>query len=669
MANGTTADQVADTLMGASASPAPNTPAPTGNRADQVADQILTAKPKSTSGGVWDFLNKPLISSGTIKKAVDPLNVSEKTSEKAIAAGGHPILAGASAFTAGAEKSVADLASSFTSPASLALLLASGGESLAGKMGIKGAATALRIPQLAGAVGYGVQGAEQAVTPKQPGETTADAMERRLFGASAAFGGAAGTMAVGKDAVRRALRNRLGLNDDLATKVSDNIAKKQAAEQKGAASQKGLKTKVADLEAQKLEAGRQIIANATQTVMQEQSKFNLRFRDLDSKVTEPVSSVDDVANLVKKNFTDKGITESEIPPSALRALKGEQPEVGKTGVRLTQNELQTLNVLYKEGARGEDLRGGLANMGYAPKQIDAMMQTVGEAPKQTGDLSSSTVTRIRSDLWEASDTAKDAQVKAALRSAYNDLSDVQEKAFDKVGAGKEYRAAKNDYSVFKRGLGSDLFNNLLSAYDAQDQDIAAKLPKFTNASTAGAVRSVLSAAGIDVSPLDDITKQLKDTRKAIPEAARATRVEVKEAEAKGSIIPGKSSSDLAGIGNDDLLRERLKYQADHMRSNGIGSPYALFNVVYGLMQLAGGSPWGAMHIGRGAGMTAIPDMVQNPEFQDWVLRESGVEPSNKLLTAKLRKGLAGMYPMLRKAVASGLQEQATSQTAQQMLNQ
>lgn len=769
MANGTTADQVADQIMGSSAgAPAATAPA-SGNRADQVADQLLTTK--SSAGGVMDFLNRPLISGDALKKVISPGDLPQKDVERQISAG-HPVRAAISEFEAGTEKSVSDLASSFTSPASLGLMLTTGGESLAAKAGLKGIATALRIPQLAATAGYGVQGAKQALTPRQPGETTADASERRLFGASAAAGGAAGTAAIGKDAIHRTLRNKLGMNDDLASKVADNIAKKHAAEQdaavkattveqSGEAAKRGVSSEAAqrtvaieqgfqenmdalrgqtssrvsditrqadqrtaqagaaipELEHQKIQAGSRIIADASQYAMQERAKFQVKFRAMDQKLSAPIATTDDVRAIIQSEFKDKGVSESEIPPAALKAIKGEAPisGVSKSEVRLTQNELQTLNVLYREGARGEDLRGGLANMGYSPRQIDAMMQTVGEAPSKTGELDSHSVTRVRNDLWDAARAAKDGTVKAALDSAHDKLTNLQENAFEEAGYGKEYRALKSEYSTFKRGIGGDLFHQLLASYDVQDQDIAAKLSKFTNTSTAGAIRTVLKAAGIDVSPLDSISSSLEEaertsrtapreasarirqaesqdaktatilrseatkkasdvkadararsaeidriTREQLGDIDRTKSAAVKEAEAKGDIVPGKSSSELTGLSNQDLLRERLKAQADHMRASGIGSAYALFNVIYGLMQLAGGSAWGAMHIGRGAGMSAIPDLVRNPDFQNWVIRESGVEPSNRLLTAKMKKGLADMYPLLRRAVASGTQEQATA---------
>ena len=62
---------------------------------------------------------------------------------------------------------------------------------------------------------------------------------------------------------------------------------------------------------------------------------------------------------------------------------------------------------------------------------------------------------------------------------------------------------------------------------------------------------------------------------------------------------------------------------------------------------------GATMLGYGMGREAIPMLVKDPGFQDWIIKQSGVEPSNKLMIRKLRSGIEATYPLLREMAKSG----------------
>lgn len=722
---------------------------------------------KKAGPSLWERLNKPLISAEAIRGVVP--GDMQKTTERAIVAG-DPTKAALSAFAGGVGKDVSEIASSMTSPAALGLAAASGGESaLASRAPML--ARLLKIPQFAALIGYGAQGAKQAVTPQQPGESTPQALERRLMGAATVAGSAAGSGAVAKDSVRNALRKNLGLNDDLAKEVSEHIAQKTQVEQetqrkletirtageqaeRSAGAQTAQKVAALDqqvqqnidalrgqtaarisnatraaeqqiqraqaalpaLEKQKIQSGSRVLQDTTKYLHQRKAEFKTMFGDLDSKITKPVTTPEEVSSLIEREFKDKGITANEVPPAALKALKNEADVSPRPSGRLTNNELRASQLaagMAKRGMSEAETRSALVNLGYAPRQVQSIMSVV-RGTQGEGGMTSGSVTRVRSDLYDAAMGSKDPAVKSALLSSYEKLSDVQERAFDEAGFGKEYKAAKNQYSEFMRGINSDVVHKLLASYDAEDQGGPAldrQIKLLTDSSVTPALKTILRSADVDTGDLDAITKMVTETQR-IPVAAEresrssiswaqrlGTRQEtaarrtgeseisatqrageaearrirsetskqmreitsegargVKEAEAEGKIVPGKKASELAGISNAKLLRERLIAQANSMKSAGIRSPFALIQNLVGILQLARGSAWGFFHIGRGLSATEIPNLVKNPKFQNWVLRDTGVEPSSII-------GKQLVYAAARKLAASGAPSAMTATAA------
>ena len=136
---------------------------------------------------LWDFVNRGLVKPETINKIL----------EKGTAPGEHKVgdivhIPGfgdidAGVFDRGVRDSASGILSSFSSPLSIALL----GAGPLAKAVPAIAPTVHAVGALAG-VGFGGQGAVQVLTPRQEGESEADALERRLSGASQVFMSAAG---------------------------------------------------------------------------------------------------------------------------------------------------------------------------------------------------------------------------------------------------------------------------------------------------------------------------------------------------------------------------------------------------------------------------------------------------------------------------------------------
>jgi hypothetical protein len=77
------------------------------------------------------------------------------------------------------------------------------------------------------------------------------------------------------------------------------------------------------------------------------------------------------------------------------------------------------------------------------------------------------------------------------------------------------------------------------------------------------------------------------------------------------------------------------------------------NLVTTVMSVVRMMKYGALgYGGTMAAKMALPELVLNKAFQDWVVRDSGVEPTNKLMIFKVRQGLADLYPALRQLSAS-----------------
>jgi hypothetical protein len=147
----------------------------------------------------------------------------------------------------------------------------------------------------------------------------------------------------------------------------------------------------------------------------------------------PQGSVDGaaVAEGIKKDigqFVKAKTLKAKLPPSIQKILdEAGGTTGGKTPVRLSNSELQTLNVLHKAGARGDALRGSLSEMGYAPKQIDAMMQVSGGVeggPKLwTFEQGKQLRTELGDELFTGGAEKYPGAVRKAMFNAWENLTE------------------------------------------------------------------------------------------------------------------------------------------------------------------------------------------------------------------------------------------------------
>jgi hypothetical protein len=599
---------------------------------------------KQVPKSLYEKATTPLVSPETILKGT-PYESEKASAEKAIQSGeqrtslpfgldfGLGTKAGRATFGAGVDKSMSDLMSSFTSPASLAMMAASGGESALGK-GL--AKTMLKAFGGVGAGLFGVQGAKQAATGRQPGEDLPSEIERRLMGASAATGAAAGAGALSRDALHSVLRRSLKLDEDLATKVADRVAKGQKARTEAAAGKAARKADITSLQDLKMKKGGELLADMQTALIQEQARVSKPFHDIGEQIKQPVAASGEVRNIVQDAVKEIGGNPNEIPGSAFKAFPEEKSgSINVAGKKLNISEM-------------------------SPQQI-ANFKRAGLDVSDAGinDLSFNDLTRIRDDLGKAAKAHADPTIKRGLFEARKKISAIQEQAAEDAGLGKKYTKAKQDYEKFKRGMGSDLITDWLDASDVKEEQIGPKVRQLFNPATSEALRTILKSAGLDVGPLDRIVEE-KGELKEVHKTARAQeRAAISKAESTKDIIPGTKAGELYGRSNESLLRDRLESQANSMREAGIREPFALMQYAVGILQLARGSMFGSFHLSRGLAMTMLPEKIKSPAFQDWVMDKAGIE--DRTLTKKITDSL---YKAVRKSMTSGVQEQATSKAGQ-----
>jgi hypothetical protein len=143
------------------------------------------------------------------------------------------------------------------------------------------------------------------------------------------------------------------------------------------------------------------------------------------------------------------------------------------------------------------------------------------------------------------------------------------------------------------------------------------------------------------------------TNQAVRDSLATKREAVRAGEAKGEIIQGKTTSELAGKSNEDLLRMRLERQLNAGRASGYARMSHLSMIVFGTVEMARGRfVEGGLVAGYGLSREMIPELVKTKQFQDWVIKEAGVDPSDAVHANKIRNALNGLSPMLSRIAKS-----------------
>lgn len=449
--------------------------------------------------------------------------------------------------------------------------------------------------------------------------------------------------------------------------------------------------KLTELQKSRLRQGANTVADTMQAFLQEKARVSKPFDDIAEKIKGEVAQRDEVKDLINKSFADSGVNVDQIPPRAIELLKGKPGE----NIAVGNTRMKTPDGHYIEV--DADKVHWFTEKGY---------DVVGKV-LPAGGIGFDTLTRIREDLGQAAEASKDTRVKSSLFAARDRVTDLQEQIAERHKLGPEYKKAKQGYMSFVRGIGSDQVHTFL---DASDQEVQALAPKITmmlkNEENADGLRTVLKAAGIDVKPLDNIISQIKEVRRGIAETKRlantmasstmesagaATRElgkesgqEILEARKSGKkaasetqeqgarriaeikkneVVPGSDVEALQGMTNRQLLEARLRHQMNNAHGGGFVNTWAMTSIIFGLMETVRGSYYGPLLVTKGYMLMKLPEMMKEKPVQDWIIRESGMDP-NSPQASRARRGIAALGPVLKKMLKTGIPQAAAVRAAQ-----
>ena len=573
----------------------------------------------------------------------------------------HPIRAALAKGYFEVQKDVTDLLSGLTTPTNVGLGIISGGESAAAK-----------VVATASGLYFGWRGSQQMLTGRQAGETQADEIRRRSFGALQAVAGGAGATTGGvnaKEALRSSIQNNLGLSGELAAKVQTKVELAQEAEAQAAKEQAGVvkTTKTQADAAQAVGEGtaavaaaqtpielNKIIDQATHEIATQQSYFNTEYGKLEAQAKAPVTTADDLKAEIINSIKAKGVQDAEIKKIENKifiALPG-NPTLDRLATKAETNAADLATVLSTGGMNLETIRKTLANQAYQPQQIDKALSLAFPEAKSAAstDVSFEASKRVKDDLWDAAQSATDTDMRNGLLDAHANVTGMRQRYADAQGFGPQHNKLNAEYMKFKRELGSGMVEEFTKAKDFHDQNtILLTAKNLINQDSGEALRKLLDLHGIDTTPLKAALEEHKAfaplPEQALPEIIKQAEAQSKQIETTknqavttigetNAIIPGKSDLALAGKGNLQIRLDAMQAIANNATKIGIRNFGAYVQLIWGAARLLAGSPFGGFSAASGGTRLAIEKMLRSKSFQDYVAQESGVAGFNPNVTTR-----------------------------------
>lgn len=589
----------------------------------------------------------------------------------------HPIRAGLAKGYFEVQKDVTDLLSGLTTPTNIGLGIVSGGESAAAKA--LASVTALY---------FGWRGSQQMLTGRQAGETRADEIRRRSFGALQAVAGGAGTVTAGvsaKESLRSSIQNNLGLSGELAAKVQAKVelaqeaeaqaAKEQAAvtkttkSQVGAVQAVGQGTAATAAEQTPIELNK-IMAQASQAVAMENARFKSEYQKMNESATAPVTTAEDLKAEIVNSIKARGVQDAEITKIENKIFAA-LPKAPSTTVRAPTSAENTASQVATSFSRAgmniESIRSALVNQGYVPVQVDTAMAMAFPhlKPSDNASVSFEMSRRVKNDLWSAAQSATDMELRNGLYDALANVDGIRQRYAEARGFGPQHSKVNSEYMKFKRELGSGTMDEFLKAYDFADQNsILLTAKNLINQDSGEALRGLLDLAGVDTTPLKAALEEHKAfaplPEQALPEIIKQAEAQAKQIEATknqavttigetNAIIRGTSDLTLAGKGNLQIRLDALRAIGDNATKSGITNAGAYIQILWGTARLLSGSPFGGFSAASGATRISVEKMLRSKSFQDYVAQESGVTAE---AMPKFRRSLSKSYPYLEKIALS-----------------
>ena len=479
---------------------------------------------------------------------------------------------------------------------------------------------------------------------------------------------------------------RIGVESDVAGIRQSGAASSGILDQMRIKTIQELEKQMGDLPGERLSIGRQLIADASKALHEEYERVKAPFEEIDKKIPGMVAEGPQVRQLINNIVKENGMNPEEIPATTFSPL-------GSTTVEKA--------ILIG----GKPWYPSQMREFMEPETLKTVMS--GLKPEEIGGITFKDLTRTRESLYKAAGGSSKRSNRFALTKAAEALTEFQEKIAADRGLGKEYGIAKRDYLMFRRGIGSSSVEKWLSAEDIKAQNIERKLATLSTKANQRYLTEVLKSVGIDASNFFGLTEkqlrlsdQMKEVEKgaatetkslsaleksrvdeleaageshvsAIEKAAKERMTEarvrgegkIKESQEFGNtVVPGKTTEELAGTGNVELNRMRLRALGNAVNQKGVPNQFALFQIVYGLARMATSPIWGAFHVAYGVSRESIPDVVRDPAFQNWVLKKTGIVPGSQV-AAQIKQGLIDLanksMPASRRAVLTEQQKEET----------
>lgn len=498
------------------------------------------------------------------------------------------------------------------------------------------------------------------------------------------------------EALRQSIQSNLGLTGDLAAKVQAKVEQAQEVKAQAAAQLAGVDKSVKGQVEAVQQVGestaaqasqdipvhlKSIISQAAQTVAIEQGKFNTEYTAMEENAKAPVTTADDLKAEIINSLKDHGLQDAEIAKLQGKIFAA-LPNAPTTDVRApTSAEMDASRLAAswsRNGMNPADVRGALLNQGYVPTQVNtAMSIAFPHMAPETQDVSFEMTKRVKTDLYNAAQSATDIETRNGLNDGLAKLDGLRQRYADKQGFGPQFTDLNKRYMQFKRELGSGVMDEFLKARDFADQNTNLLTANhLINQDSGEALRGLLNLAGVDTEPLrvaledkkafealpgqamTDIQKQAQDLRNQIEAQTGKAVTAIGET---NPIVPGQSDLNLEGKGNLQIRLDALRQLGDNAKKVGIANSGALIQLIYGTARMLTGSPFGGFSAASGGTRIGIEKTLRSKSFQNWVAQESGVTPE---AMPKFRKMLSSSYPFLEKMSLSTQAAAGLNTTAQ-----
>jgi hypothetical protein len=176
---------------------------------------------------------------------------------------------------------------------------------------------------------------------------------------------------------------------------------------------------------------------------------------MDKQMPTGIIEKEPLAKMVEKTLGDVAKVQEKVPGAIQRLIKGGEDAKGVQSVRaLTQKELEAGKLagrLFKEGMSDREVRSTLTNLGFAPKQVDAML-AVAAPSADTGMWNATTLQQVRSQLGRQIFGSAGESLLSAVRvgsiQVYEQLTNILNEGADKANVRSSWEIGNKKWQQY-----------------------------------------------------------------------------------------------------------------------------------------------------------------------------------------------------------------------------